>query len=81
MGTPNKARGIMQEFPPYDPSRDFVHREQCGCVVVFFGESLHRSSRMTCCSEHDGRQSFGRDQIHARAKRAINLAKMIGGRV
>jgi hypothetical protein len=72
--------GIAEVPEQYDPTNDWVYSEQCGCKVTFLGESLHWSSRMECCSKHDGNDNQKvRDALYATAKRRLKFVQMMGG--
>jgi hypothetical protein len=64
--------------PPINEAEDYVVRFPCGCSVTFLGSCLHRSSRMTACHDHDGRdQTEDRDEI-VRQARWLRWAKSNG---
>lgn len=63
---------------------DLVVPFDCGCEVVFLAECHLKTSRMTCCEEHNGRDwlaQLARDQVQtlARQVRDQKLARTTGG--
>jgi hypothetical protein len=60
-----------------NPSADWTKEFQCGCKVVFLGSCFHRSSRMTCCTDHAAEDKRAeRDRLKLHAKRSLDIAML-----
>lgn len=69
---------IAEQPRPINDAEDYAVRFQCGCSVTFLGSSFHHTSRMECCSNHNGwGDSNERDRMSAEAKHRLAMAKLM----
>jgi hypothetical protein len=58
-----------------DIRKDWTHAFLCGCKVTWLGASFHKSRRMTCCEQHNGRAAIDmRNRLQGEAKGYYDLA-------
>lgn len=51
------------------PTVDWTYSEGCGCKATFHGATLHRTSHMTACPQHNKRDQMRvRDDFIERAR-------------
>lgn len=67
---------VMESGALINESEDWTFQKQCGCLVTFTGESLHKRARMQWCSWHcrRGKAAF-RIKIMDEAEESLRLAK------